>query len=41
MVAFIEAQRAVIGGEPASNLSQALTEFCQILLCLNEFIYID
>lgn len=40
MVAFIEAQKTALGGAPA-NVDQALVEFCQVLLCLNEFVYVD
>lgn len=40
MLAFLQAQQAALGGTPA-NLDQALTEFCQVLLCLNEFVYVD
>ena len=40
MLAFVEAQRALIGGDPA-NYQPALTEFCHVLLCLNEFVYVD
>ena len=41
MLAFVEAQRNIVGGDPAQNLRLALTEFCHVLLCLNEFVYID
>ena len=41
MLAFIEAQRSLPGGEPAASLDRAMVEFCQVLLCLNEFVYID
>lgn len=41
MVSFIKAQRALVDSEPAVSLNQALTEFCQLLLCLNEFVYVD
>ena len=41
MLAFIESQRTLAGGDPAANADQALTEFCQVLLCLNEFVYVD
>lgn len=40
MLAFIEAQRAALGGTPA-DVDKALVEFCQVLLCLNEFVYVD
>jgi hypothetical protein len=40
MVEFIEGQKTTLGGTPA-NLDQALVEFCHVLLCLNEFVYID
>ncbi len=41
MLAFIDSQRTLAGGDPAANTDKALTEFCQVLLCLNEFVYID
>jgi hypothetical protein len=41
MLAFIDAQRSIVAGDPAANTDQALIEFCQVLLCLNEFVYID
>ena len=41
MLAFIESQRTLAGGDPAANTDKALAEFCQVLLCLNEFVYID
>ena len=41
MLTFIEAQRTVTGADPATNTEPALIEFCQVLLCLNEFVYID
>jgi hypothetical protein len=38
-VAFIEQQRATY---PAGHGHEAaLTDFCQVLLCLNEFVYVD
>ncbi|HVW02319.1 MAG TPA: DUF1553 domain-containing protein, partial [Planctomycetaceae bacterium] len=37
MRSFVEAQTAAFGG----NAQQALTEFCHVLLCLNEFLYVD
>jgi hypothetical protein len=36
MIAFIEQQAA---GQPDQQL--ALAEFCHVLMCLNEFVYID
>jgi hypothetical protein len=41
MLAFVDEQRAAIGGDPAAATDQALVEFCQVLLCLNEFVFID
>ena len=41
MLAFIDAQRSIVAGDPTANMDQALVEFCQVLLCLNEFVYID
>lgn len=40
MLAFIEQQRATIGETPDA-INRALVEFCQVLLCLNEFVYVD
>jgi hypothetical protein len=37
MQAFVEGA----GGTDPGRISAALTEFCQVLLCLNEFVYID
>lgn len=41
MIAFIEQQKTVTEGDAAANTDKALAEFCHVLLCLNEFIYID
>ena len=41
MLAFIESQQGIVGGDPATTTERALVEFCQVLLCLNEFVYID
>ena len=41
MLAFIETQRSISGVDPATNVEPALVEFCQVLLCLNEFVYVD
>jgi hypothetical protein len=41
MQAFIESQRASMGGVNPANTEKALVEFCHVLLCLNEFVYID
>ncbi len=41
MLTFIEQQRAALGPEKPDSTDQALIEFCQVLLCLNEFVYID
>lgn len=40
MLAFVEAQRSSFGMDP-SSVDKALTEFCHVLLCLNEFVYVD
>ena len=40
MRSFIERQAESYGNTPAAR-DQALTDFCQVLLCLNEFIYVD
>lgn len=41
MIAYVESQRGVFGGEAADANRRALIEVCQILLCLNEFVYLD
>jgi hypothetical protein len=41
MLAFIEQQIALVGGEPTAATDQAVTEFCHAILCLNEFVYVD
>ena len=41
MLAFIEQQRQTAGGEAPQHTVSALVEFCQVLLCLNEFVYVD
>jgi hypothetical protein len=41
MLAFIEQQRAVLGADSPETTDKALVEFCHVLFCLNEFIYID
>jgi hypothetical protein len=45
MVAFVEEQRKAFSGDTAGKGPQAadaaLVEFCQVLLCLNEFVYVD
>jgi hypothetical protein len=38
-VKFLEEQRQAYGGANASEL--ALEDFCQSLLCLNEFVYVE
>jgi hypothetical protein len=40
MQAFIEKQAESYGKNPKAT-DQALIDFCQVLLCLNEFVYID
>jgi hypothetical protein len=41
MVAFIEQQRQAAAGDASQQLATALVEFCQVLICLNEFVYVD
>jgi hypothetical protein len=41
MLEFIELQRVAAGGDPKEGLRKALVEFCHVLLCLNEFVYVD
>ncbi len=41
MLAFIGEQQAAAGGDTPQALDRALVEFCHVLLCLNEFVYID
>ncbi len=41
MLTFIEQQRVARGPDSPESADQALIEFCQVLLCLNEFVYID
>ncbi len=38
MSAFVEAAG---GGLRRGDRQQALAEFCHVLLCLNEFVYVD
>jgi hypothetical protein len=41
MLAFVEAQKTAIGGDVNDATRKGLVEFCHVLLCLNEFVYID
>ena len=41
MIAFIKKQRTASSGDSEDSSKQSLIEFCHVLLCLNEFIYID
>jgi len=41
MEAFIEHQRTAAGGATPESTDKALIEFCHVLYCLNEFVYID
>ena len=41
MLEFIEQQRSAMGGDTPDATDKALVEFCHVLLCLNEFVYID
>ncbi|MDB5342291.1 MAG: hypothetical protein JWP89_668 [Schlesneria sp.] len=41
-IAFLRQQSASYSGtDPNAGLNQALADFCQVLFCLNEFIYTD
>ncbi|QDU28308.1 Planctomycete cytochrome C [Anatilimnocola aggregata] len=40
LVAFVEQQKAMLGTDAAAT-DKALVEVCQLLLCLNEFVYVD
>lgn len=40
MLDFIESQKVLLAGTPEDN-QKVLTEFCHVLLCLNEFVYVD
>jgi hypothetical protein len=40
MTAFIERQKKLRGDEPDTE-SLAVRDFCHLVLCLNEFIYIE
>lgn len=41
MLGFIETQRAALGMPSPENDTRAFVEFCHVLLCLNEFVYVD
>ena len=41
MEAFIEQQRTAADGATPESTDKALIEFCHVLYCLNEFVYID
>ena len=41
MTAFIARQAESYGKHAATARDQAVVDFCQVLLCLNEFIYVD
>lgn len=40
MLAFVEGQRTAMGQTPDAA-KRALVEFCHVVLCLNEFVYVD
>ena len=40
MVAFINSQSASYG-QDASALNTAFVDYCQLMLCSNEFVYVD
>jgi hypothetical protein len=41
MGAFLQQQLAAAGGRSPENVQKALAAFCHVLLCLNEFVYVD
>ncbi|MEY2726869.1 MAG: hypothetical protein RLZZ458_2736 [Planctomycetota bacterium] len=41
MLSFVHQQATALGAQSPANDQQALEEFCHVLLCLNEFVYID
>ncbi len=41
MQAFVEGQATAMGGDINEATRKSLIEFCHVLLCLNEFVYID
>ena len=41
MLSFIHQQASAGGTSSAATEQLALEEFCHVLLCLNEFVYID
>ncbi|MGE3405384.1 MAG: PSD1 and planctomycete cytochrome C domain-containing protein [Pirellulales bacterium] len=41
MLSFIEGQQSLSGDANPQSAELALVDFCQLLLCLNEFIYVD
>jgi hypothetical protein len=41
MLAFIAQQAATYAGDPNAAADMAVADFCQVLLCSNEFVYVD
>jgi hypothetical protein len=41
MLAFIEQQRTPMGANEPAATESGVIEFCHVLLCLNEFVYVD
>lgn len=41
MLTFVDQQRQLLGGDAPANFDKAFVEFCHVLLCLNEFVYVD
>ncbi|MEY3172353.1 MAG: hypothetical protein RLZZ436_266 [Planctomycetota bacterium] len=41
MQSFIHQQSTALGAQSPANDQRAFEEFCHVLLCLNEFVYID
>ena len=40
-VAFIEQEMATYPADAADRRQRALADFCQVVMCLNEFVYVD
>jgi len=41
MLTFLTDQQTMLGGTGPAQREQAWLEFCHLLLCLNEFVYVD
>ena len=38
---FVTGQMTALGGPTSVNVDRALVEMCQVMLCVNEFVYVD